>query len=200
MPKSNSMRLGLITLTLLFTLTIADAGIITAGKRGKVIVSVITGNVVSAMVTREPIRRGQNKARRSMASGKYVFIAQPEKESFKLNEPIILRLFLSNHSDKDIYVIQTNPTRDNQLEITNARGEKIPLSEKGKRLLDSPVLRRIVSRIAAGETIQYAISANDLYDLTAHDAYTVTVKRRILMKDKKTFVEVKSNPVKVIIQ
>jgi hypothetical protein len=201
MPKINSMKLALTTLTILITLTVAAAGIVCNRTRGRVIFTIISADVVSERVAGVSARgREQSKGGKSMVSGKYVLVAQPERELFKLGEQIMLRLSLSNYTDKEIYIIQTNPTRDNELEIKNAKGEKVPLSEKGKRLLDSPVLRRIVSRIGAGQAIQYTITVSDLYDLSAHDAYTVTVKRKILMKDKKTFVDVKSNPVKIIIQ
>ena len=75
----------------------------------------------------------------------------------------------------------------------------MPMSQKGKKLRDSPVLRRTVSKIDAGQTIQYTIAISDLYDLTSRGTYSVTVKRKILMEDKKTFVEVLSYPVKVIV-
>ena len=130
----------------------------------------------------------------------YALAAQPQKDAFKTGEPIILRLSLSNDSADEIYIIETSATKDNQLEIMNGRGEKVAMSERGKRRLASPELRRIISKVGAGQAIQYAINVSDLYDFAGGDTYTVKVKRKILMANKRTFAEVKSHPVKVSVE
>lgn len=199
MPKSSLIKLALTALTIFALLAGVAGGTIRTKTYRESISKVRSAAIVNEMAATVSIRAKARKGGNSMVRGKWVLTARPGRESFKLGEPATLRLSLSNYSKKEIYVIDTNPSRDNEIEIKNPKGEKMPMSQKGKRLMDSPVLRRTVSKIDAGQTIQYTIAISDLYDLTSRGTYTVTVKRKILMEDKKTFVEVLSYPVKVIV-
>jgi hypothetical protein len=136
----------------------------------------------------------------TMVKGKPVLLAEVGKPAFPPSEPIIIKMTLRNETDAEIYIIETAAGRDNELEVKKASGEKLPLSEKGKRALEAPILRRFLSRIGPGQVVQYKINVLDSHDLSPNGAYTVTVKRKILMQDKKKLVELESNPVKVVVQ
>jgi hypothetical protein len=154
----------------------------------------------SGPVETVPSRSDAKTVGNTMVEDKPVLLAKVDKSTFAPSEPIIIKLTLRNDTDAEIYRIDSNPIRDNQLEIKNNTGEKMPWSEKAKKALGSPVLRTIVSRIGAGEFIQYEINVLDSYDLSTSGAYTVSVRRKILLKDRKKFVELESNPVKVVVQ
>ena len=142
----------------------------------------------------------QSNRRKSVVEGKVVLIAEPEKQTFKSGEPITVKFSLRNNTNQEIYIVQTDPRKDNEVEIKNVRGEKIPLSEKGRKLLDTPVLLRIVTKIAAAQSFEYTVSLSDLYDLAPEVVYSVVVKRKFLKRDKKTFAEVQSNTVTVTVR
>src|SRR6185436_3328565 len=99
-------------------------------------------------------------------------------QTFKSGEPITVKFSLLNDTNQEIYIIRTDPRKDNEVEIKNVRGEKIPMSEKGRKLLDSPVTLRIVSKIAAAQSFEYTVSLGDLYDLPPDGVYSVVVKRK----------------------
>jgi len=141
----------------------------------------------------------QSNRRKSVVEGKVVLLAEPEKQVFTSGEPITVKFSLRNETNQEIYIVQTDPRKDNEVEIKNVRGEKIPLSEKGRKLLDSPVLLRIVSKIAAAQSFEYTVALSDLYDFPREGVYSVVVKRKFLKRDKKTFAEVQSNPVTVTV-
>ena len=191
MILKSSQRLALRT-AILFITIIATALIV----RSQLAIN------VSSLVSRRDsdITLGtieQSNGRKSVVAGKVALIAESEKQTFKSGEQITVRLSLRNGTNQEIYIIQTDPRRDNKVEIKNIRGEKIPMSEKGRKLLDSPVLSRIVSKIGAAQAFEYTVSLADLYDLPPEGVYSVVVKRKILKSDVKTFAEVQSNPVTV---
>ena len=183
--------LAMFALAVLGTLTVAAA--VNVGNRmRREVVSPNSGRIEATPSSGE--RAGNTRVK-----GKAVLLAEVGKPSFAVSEPIIIKLTLRNDSDAEIYRIDTNPVRDNQLEIKNSANEKMPLSDEVKRVLASPVLRRIVSRIDPGQVVQYEIDVLDAYDLSDIGPYTVTVKRTILLQDRKKFVELESNPVKVVV-
>lgn len=191
--KVNRARILVMSaLAVLGTLTVAFA--INVGSRmRREVVSPKSGRI-------EAVPRSGEKAGNTMVKGKPVLLAEVGKPTFPPSEPIIIKLTLRNETDAEIYIIETGAGRDNELEIKKASGEKLPLSEKGKKRLESPVLRRFVSRIGPGQVVQYKIDVLDSYDLSTNGTYTVTVKRKILLRDRKKFVELESNPVKVVVQ
>lgn len=142
----------------------------------------------------------QRNRRKSVVEGKVVLLAESDKQTFKSGEPITIKLSLRNNTNQEIYIIRTDPRKDNEVEIKNIRGEKIPMSEKGRKLLDTPILSRIVYKMAAAESFEYTVSLGDLYDLPPDGVYSVVVKRKFLKRDLKTFAEVQSNPVTVTVR
>jgi len=142
----------------------------------------------------------QRNRRKSVVEGKVILLAEPEKQTFKPGEPITVKFSLRNDTNQEIYVVRTDPRKDNEVEIKNVRGEKIPLSEKGRKLLDTPVTLRIVSKIEPAQSFDYTVSLSDLFDLPAEGVYSVVVKRKFLKRDVKTFAEVQSNPITVTVR
>lgn len=133
-------------LAVLGTLTVAVA--LNVGSRTRrELVSPKSGPVEAG-----PSRSDANTVGNTVLKGNVKLLAEVGKPTFAQREPIIIKLTLRNETDTDIYRIDTNPVRDNQLEIKNSAGEKMPLSEKVKRALGSPILRRIVSRIGPGRS------------------------------------------------
>jgi hypothetical protein len=174
------------------TLTVAIA--VNVGSRmRREVVSQKAGRV-------EAVPHGGENIGKAIVKDKPVLLAEAGKPAFAPGEPVIITLTLRNETEAEIYRIDTNSIRDNQLEIKNSAGEKMPLSERGKKVLESPVLRCIVSRMGPGQVVQYEINVLDAYDLSRSGAYTVIVKRTILVQDRKKFAEIESNQVKVLVQ
>ena len=195
MKVNRTKTLFMSTIVVLSALTVAVA--VNVKNRPQEEVIPPTGGRVAGMLSRgnEPNDHGK-----SVVTGNHVLFAEAAKNVFTPGEPIILKLTLSNQTDEDIYIIETTPKRDNEFEVKKVTGEEVPLFEKAKKTLESPELKRMISRIGPWRVLQYEVNVGDLYDLTIDNAYSVTVKRRILMQDRKKFAEVKSNPVKVVVQ
>lgn len=192
--KSNRSKLGIVsTVVIMSTLTLAVAVSVEYGTRGE-INSLSDGSGRELIAYPEVSHEGEN-----MLTGKHELSAEAKKSVFTPDEPILLEVTLSNKSAEAIYIIETSPLKDNRLEITKSRGEKVPLSEKGRKIMQSGEVRRMVSKIGPGEKLEYEIGVGELYDLSDSGTYTVVVKRTILLHDKKKFTEVKSNPVKVLV-
>ena len=146
---------------------------------------------------------GRDKARdgeRSGGGGNVLLSASADEDSYKPGEPVMIALTLSNYTDKEIYLVETRAIKDYQLEIKKVTGEKLRLSERGKKVLESEVLRRILSRIEPRETVRNQIDISELYDLSAADTYIISVARKILMYDKKSTAEIRSDPAKIVIR
>jgi hypothetical protein len=131
----------------------------------------------------------------------YELSAQAERDVLSPNDRVILNLTLRNNSSDVIYVIVSSQIQ-NDIEVKNGRGVKVPLSQKGARLLDNGVGggKWVYKKIEPGREVSYQIYVHDFYDLPAGDTYTLSVQRDILMNDKKKRVKVKSNPVTIKIE
>ena len=117
MPKSILIKLALTALTIFAMLTGVAGGIIRTKTYRESISKVISAAIVNEMAATVSIRAKARKGGNSMVRGKWVLTARPGRESFKLGEPATLMLSLSNYSKREIYVIETNPSRDNEMRL-----------------------------------------------------------------------------------
>jgi len=147
-----------------------------------------------------PPQGGGEFRKGNMVARKHTLLVKAEKEVFTPGEQILLKVTLSNNSQEEIYIVETGTLKDYLLEVRDRAGKKVPVSKKGKKILDSPFAKRVVSKIEPGQAVQDEINVGDLFDLSAGFSYVITVKRTVLMQDKKKSAEMESNPVMVIIQ
>lgn len=142
--------------------------------------------------------RGQQaETAKGVPSASYQLLARADRELLKAGDAFVLKATLRNNSPQAIYVVVTGGPGDNKIEVKDGRGRPVPLSEAGRKLLDSPITKRLLHEIPPGWEVTYEVDVGELYQLTGGWEYTSTVKRDILKGDKKTSLELASNPVEV---
>jgi len=116
-------------------------------------------------------------------------------------EPIILKLSLTNTTSKDVIVVESNPLADYKIDVRDQRGRPVPPTPEGKDLLFHSlwVGRRLSVRLAPGDKKVETFEINKVYDMSKPGSYTVTGSRRALTDVDKSWVELKSNIVKVTV-
>lgn len=142
-------------------------------------------------------REDRAPAEKDVEDAPYQLLARAESALLKAGDPLVLKATLRNNSPEAIYVVVTGRPRGNKIEVKDGRGQPVPLSEAGRRLLGSPVTKRLLHEIPAGREVTYGVDIGELYQLDGGGEYTITIKEDILKSDKKTFLELASNPVEV---
>jgi hypothetical protein len=123
--------------------------------------------------------------------------ARPEKELIKSGEPVVLKLNLMNAGRKSLFVYETSDESDYKLSVKDEKGESVPLTEYGERLLSSAEeLRRIKVEMKPGEERQVSIRVSKIYRMAAGSTYFITAKRQFFRRNGRS-AEVISNEVKL---
>jgi len=129
------------------------------------------------------------------------FVASLAKGIVSQDEPIILKLTLTNHTKKEIIVVESNPLADYKLDVRDGRGTRAPPTPEGKDLLFRSQWggRRLSVTIAPGENKSDTFEVNKIYAMTNPGSYTITASRRALRQVGKPWIELRSNKVKVTV-
>jgi hypothetical protein len=129
------------------------------------------------------------------------FVATLDKGTVSRDEPITLKLSLTNNTKKEIIVIESNPLADYKIDVRDGRGTRVPPTPEGKDLLFRSQWggRRLSVTIAPGESKTDTFQVNKIYAMTNPGSYTITASRRALRQVGKPWIELRSNQVKVTV-
>lgn len=129
------------------------------------------------------------------------FVASLAKSAVSRDEPITLKLSLTNNTKKEIIVVESNPLADYKIEVRDGRGALAPPTPEGKDLLFRSQWggRRLSVTIAPGESKTDTFQVNKIYAMTDAGSYTITASRRAQSQVGKSWIELKSNEVKVTV-
>lgn len=129
------------------------------------------------------------------------FVASLAKSAVSRDEPITLKLSLTNNTKKEIIVVESNPLADYKIEVRDGRGTLAPPTPEGKDLLFRSQWggRRLSVTIAPGESKTDTFQVNKIYAMTDAGSYTITASRRAQSPVGKPWIELRSNEVKVTV-
>ncbi|MCI0665423.1 MAG: hypothetical protein L0220_30555, partial [Acidobacteria bacterium] len=126
--------------------------------------------------------------------------ARQDKPTDKLGAPILLSLSIHNVTNNLLYLVESYPEKDYKISILDVNGKTPSLTEWGEHLvrIAGDDYRRVVKKVAPGQTIHNKIDISKIYHLIPGDTYTITVKRQVFkMGRKDQFTDVLSNTVSV---
>ena len=91
---------------------------------------------------------------------------------------------------------------DYKIDVRDGRGSRVPPTPEGKDLLFRSQWsgRRLSVRLAPGENKTDTFEVNKIYDMTEPGSYTITASRTALIPPRKSWIELKSNEVKVLVR
>ena len=138
------------------------------------------------------------------ANGKsgYEIDAQFENDEVQSAAPVVLIISIKNNSQSGMSYIETDSELVFDINVKNAKGESMPLTRYGKRIMqpeaEPTVFRRILVKLKPGEKSLYKILVNRIYDMSVPDSYSVTAKRRFLPEGESKLSEEVSSQAVVI--
>ncbi|SRR6266705_3069281 len=129
------------------------------------------------------------------------FVASLAKNVVSREEPITLKLTLTNNTKKEIVVVESNPLADYKIDVRHGLGTRAPPTPEGKDLLFRSQWggRRLSVTIAPGESKTDSFRVNRIYAMTNPGSYTITASRRALLHIGRPWIELRSNKVKVTV-
>lgn len=120
------------------------------------------------------------------------------KENFRSDEEVLLWLRVRNSTRRSVFLVETYSEREYKFDVKNEKGEGVPLTEEGERLLNNNAIYRSGPlMIEPGEEKQHNVSINRIYNMTTPGMYTVTVRRKVFKLNGQQFAEAVSNALKV---
>jgi hypothetical protein len=123
--------------------------------------------------------------------------ARLPKQSYKIDEPIILTASIKNLLSYELfYVDSVAPEANFEISIREKKIGEPPLTKFGAALKQPH--RRILSRgrvwVKPGDVKSYDLDLRKLFDL-GEGSYEVITQRRLFLLDKESFVELRAKPI-----
>lgn len=127
--------------------------------------------------------------------------ARLEKQEVKFGEPVLLHLTLKNMTQDYLPLAHTIPHGEYKLDITIQEGKNPPLTKFGQSLQQKEAAGNSGSGLvlAPGQEQQEVVRVDQMYDLSVPGAYFITASRTIGKPDHKSWGEVVSNTVTLIV-
>lgn len=146
-------------------------------------------------------RQGEAAAGTQIPHGSVQLTIRAEKEFIDPEEPDILILSIKNGSKSVVNLVETYPERDYEFEVKDQIGQRVPLTESGKKLVSNTAIYRCGPlKIRPGKEVYHRLVVNHLYDMRAPGEYFISASRKIFGPDFKHLTTVISTPVKVIVR
>jgi hypothetical protein len=122
-----------------------------------------------------------------------------ERESFKPGEPIVLKVSVKNTTPLVLYLPDTaHPEWDYKFVVKNERGEDVPLTIEGKRLVeDVAILRKTGVEMKPGAEVKAEFRLNKLFAMTTPGLYTLTVRHGAWENANRVSTTITSNTIRV---
>jgi len=113
----------------------------------------------------------------------------------------LLRLTIKNVTRKDLEVREALPHREYEIDVRNSRGERVPLTNFGRQLLETSGVgfRETDIMVGPGEGRQDSVDIAKLCDLSVPGTYYVKAIRRVKKRTLRGWGEVVSNAVRITI-
>lgn len=120
-----------------------------------------------------------------------------KKELQDSSQVWVLMLSIQNTSQWPLFAQETYSARDYMFDVKDESGDKVSLSEAGKRaVLNDSIYKNVGMEIPPGGSLNDKVYLNELYDLSVPGNYVVTASRKLMRKDGSEF-EIKSNTIKL---
>lgn len=129
----------------------------------------------------------------------FQLIAQTEVDGFAPATPIALSIILKNTTKKVLTPTVSYPEADYQLEVTNVKGEILPLTCYGQRRKKGGNAFFGIGPMEIGPNgeMRDTLIVNRFFDMTESEEYLIKVRRSVPKSDKTGFAPIESNIVRL---
>jgi hypothetical protein len=145
------------------------------------VISLILMGAVTGASAQQTDRKSDSISKDEGIAGGFCLSATIDKHQFVSGEPILLKVSLSNATDHTLHILGTILQLDYEVDVRNESGERVSLTEEGKRAERTRRIDISLGRIFldAGESRQETIQVNRLYDMVGVGKYSIVVRRGV---------------------
>ncbi len=125
-----------------------------------------------------------------------------EKKEVLVDEPLLVKFSTKNVARKPLFVLESNPDTDYRFDVRDDKGNVVPLTEYGKKILSTAEeVRMVLVKLRPGEETHSEVRAERIVQLNVAGTYYITAKRRVPQASNNLtkLVEISSNTVRVVI-
>lgn len=139
-----------------------------------------------------------SRTEKSSSTG-FLLLARAEKDVIDPGETLNLSLSIKNVSNGVRFILQPIPTEQYRIVVQDERGEPVPLTEYGEKLIKNQEdhISRAFRGVKPGEELKDTIEVNKLYDMAKPGTYSITAWRIVYDKTGHEIGSVRSNTIKV---
>jgi hypothetical protein len=122
-----------------------------------------------------------------------------DKREVKVGEPVVLRVAIKNITKQELRLAEATPEVENQARVTNGKGGIVQATEKGKRLISRGDFCRgpLIFMVGPGQVHKKTLAIDRLFEVSAIDTYSITIRRLVGKLDKSGVVHLTSNTVRL---
>jgi hypothetical protein len=122
---------------------------------------------------------------------------QLDKRQVKVGEPVLLRVEIRNVTKQELMLGEATPEVENRATITNRNGGIVKPTAKGKRLISRGdwCCNPLKIMVGPGQVHSEALAIDKLFEVSATDTYSITVRRFVGKLDKSGVADLRSNTV-----
>jgi hypothetical protein len=161
--------------------------------------------LISAMLTLGTVvlafgQPTSNNAKGVVTEGIY-FYAESVHPKILVGQDVVLSVNIENRRSSDIAFLSTDPLIDFTAVVTDPEGKVVPLNAVGKQLmLYGGSSRRVKVVLHPGQNFQEYLILSSIYDFHLIGKYTIVVQHALPATDNHNSIDVKSNPVEVVVE
>ncbi len=123
---------------------------------------------------------------------------KPERERFRLGEPISLSVVVSNLTEHTLSLPSFDPNFENKLVVVDTQSKQIPFTDRGRVLDGEPGAMQLTKRTVRPQgTTEDTLRVDDRFRLGATGTYFVTVRRIVMTEGHKFAPDLISNTAQV---
>lgn len=124
---------------------------------------------------------------------------QLDKRQVKVGEPVLLRVAIKNITRQELRLGEATPEVENRATVTNGNGGIVKPTAKGRRLTGrgESFLHPFEIMVGPGQVHNETLALDKLFEISARDTYSITIRRFVGKLDKSGVVDLTSNTVRL---
>jgi hypothetical protein len=151
------------------------------------------------MLQAKQLPKKVNSAKYGPPSQGFRLCVELDKRQVKIGEPVLLRVAIKNITKQELMLGEATPEVENRATVTNRNGETVKPTAKGKRLISRGdwCCHPLEIMVGPGQVHNETLAIDKLFEVSAIDTYSITIRRLVGKLDKSGVVHLTSNTVRL---
>jgi hypothetical protein len=125
-----------------------------------------------------------------------------DRDEVPIGEPLVVRFSTKNVAKRPLFLLESNPDTDYRFDVRDAKGNSVPLTEYGRKVLsNAEEVRLVMIKLRPGEEIRDEVHADRIVQLNVPGTYYISARRRVpeAPTNLHKLMEISSNTVRLAI-